>query len=640
MKSKVEIYMTLKKFLIPNIVIASVLFLFWFAGIDPIVSDKNSDRDNIEKYVQTQQRIVDNYVDEISIEELFKSSIKGLTSNLKDSTIDLSGTPADTSFSDDLEIKNIRDSHDRFEDAYMYISNNYPDENMSERTTDAIKNMLNNLDPHSVYIRPEEGENVDQQFEGKFEGIGVQFDIIQDTITVVTAISGGPSDKLGIMSGDRIIEINDSSSVGFDIEDVSDKLRGPKGTEVDVTIKRPNVDNNLNFTIERDEIPLHTVDTNYMLDEQTGYVKINRFAATTHEEFMEAMDEMKEEGMERIVLDLRNNPGGYLQQAIAIAEEFFPSGTKLLSTDSRHTRYTDSYYSQKDGNFKDEQVIVLVNEGSASASEIVSGAIQDHDRGLIVGARTFGKGLVQQQYELPDDSKIRVTISKYYTPSGRLIQKPYNKGREEYALEIYERQNSAETDAIEFIEHVPDSLTYQTDAGRKVYGGGGVIPDHIVQRDTSQSAAVVNFMRQQQVGFNFVRDFLDDHGDEFRDEWKDEFQNFRTDFEWSDQDVNRVFEMMQENNMVVSDTVSTPDFEEGTLYIPEGHFEEVEWMSRGVIKAEIARQVWGMEQYYQIFNDIFDTTLEKSMTMWDEVRALEEYASNHTKEEFEYDYRP
>lgn len=622
--------MSLRKFIAPNLAILIVLSFFWFAGVESVVISENDHQTNLKKYIQTQRRIMDNYVDEVDIEELYKSSIKGLVTNLSDTTAQLEGTPIDTSFKN-VNITSLSESVNKFEEAYLYIANNFPNENMTRRTEDAIQRMFRDLDPHSIYIEPETGELIEDEFAGKFQGIGIQFNVISDTITVVTPISGGPSDQLGIRSGDRIIKIDGESAIGYQNEDVRKALRGPKGSTVDVTIKRPHQSSLLDFTITRDDIPLYTIDTSYMLDEETGYVKINRFAATTHQEFMESMLELKGQGMERVILDLRGNPGGYLGQAIAISEEFFPSGTKIVSTKSRHTRFTSSYYSRRDGQFKDEPVIVLVNKGSASASEIVSGAIQDHDRGLVVGERTFGKGLVQQQYDLIDSSKVRVTISKYYTPSGRLIQKPYtNDGSEEYAYEIYNRGQDARGDAMDFISHVPDSLKYFTDAGRTVYGGGGIVPDEIIQEDTTMSAAIYNFMRQKQIGFNFVRDYLDDNGDSFRAEWEDDFERYRADFQFSDEDMNRVFTMLQEQNMVVSDTLEEPDFKSDTLFVPQGLFEETRWMTHGQIKAELARQVWGLKKYFPIINDVFDTTLEQAMTMWEEVRQLKEYAANHS----------
>lgn len=622
--------MNFKKFLAPNIAILIVLSAFWFAGVDPVVKPENEHQKNLQKYVQVQRYILDNYVTDVSLRSLYKNSIKGLVSNMEDSTAELKNTPLDTTFSN-VKINGLRNSIKKFEAAYSFMSERYPNEDMTQRTEDAIRGMFDMLDPHSIYIMPKASEAIEENFEGKFQGVGIQFQVIEDTITVISPIAGGPSDKLGIQSGDRIIGIGDSSAVGFGNDDVRNALRGPKGTEVDVTIKRPMVKEHLDFTIVRDDIPLYTVDTSYMLDQKTGYVKINRFAATTHQEFMDAMEGLEGKGMERIILDLRGNPGGYLGQAIAIAEEFFPRETKLLSTKSRHLRFTDTYFSRKDGEYKNMPVITLVNEGSASASEIVSGALQDHDRGLIVGRRTFGKGLVQQQYGLVDSSNVRVTISRYYTPSGRLIQKPYSQsGSEEYAYEILKRDNDAKTDIKEYISHVPDSLKYSTDAGRTVYGGGGIVPDHIVEPDTAQNASVINFMRQKSIVRNFVRDYLDTSGNTFRSDWEDDYQKFRKQFEWNEQNFNKALSMLKDQNFSITSEVSEPEFKSDTLFVPAGHYQEVEWMVDGILKAELAGQVWGWKKYYPVFNDIFDNTLKKSMNMWNEVQALEEYAANHT----------
>ena len=399
-------------------------------------------------------------------------------------------------------------------------------------------------------------------------------------------------------------------------------MRGEKGSKVRVTIVRPGVSSKFFFTIERDDIPLYTVDTSYMLDERTGYIKINRFAATTHQEFMEASKELKTQGMDRLVLDLRGNPGGYLGQAIAIAEEFFPRGTSLVSTKSKHSRFDGDYFSRKNGEFKDKPVIILVDEGAASASEIVSGAIQDHDRGLIVGKRTFGKGLVQQQYELIDKSNVRVTISRYYTPSGRLIQKPFVEGGgEEYAYEIYRRED-AMNDAIEFSDHIPDSLKYKTDAGRTVFGGGGIVPDYIIPDDTSRSGYVINFAIRKRAAFDYVREYLDENGDEFRSTWENKFEEFRTDFTWDEKNITEFKASLEGKGLIITDTVSTPKFRSDSLFIPVGHFEEVAWMSEGRMKAELARQVWGMKSFYPVVNDVFDKTIQEAMTLWEAVDRL------------------
>ncbi len=611
--------MSVKKFIAPQFAILLILSAVWLAGIDSVLVRNDSHQDNLHKYLQVQRRVVDNYFGETDLRELYRSSLVGLVKSIEDSTISISGTPLDTT--NIADIGNLRDSYNHFEEAYLYLANNHPDENMDKLTEASIRGMLGTLDPHSVYIEPDESEQIQEQFEGKFQGIGIQFNIIQDTITVVTPISGGPSDQLGILSGDRIIAINDTSAVGYDNQQVVKRLRGEKGTEVDVTIHRPGNPKNLDFTIVRDDIPLTTIDTSYMLDDQTGYIKINRFAATTHDEFITAVDELKNKGMERIVVDLRNNPGGYLSQAIAISEEFFPRGTKLVSTKSRHSRFNSEVYSRRNGVLKDMPVIALVNEGSASASEIVSGAIQDQDRGLIVGQRTFGKGLVQQQYELIDKSNIRVTISRYYTPSGRLIQKPFDNGDEEYAYEISHRADNPTMDAIQFKEQVPDSLHYKTKNGRDVFGGGGIVPDIIVQSDSV--SYLYGFMLSNRVDFNFVRDYLDTHGDEFRAEWENDFEGFRKNFTWSEQAQDDFVQQMKDEGMVLTAESEPISVEGDTLQISVDEFNELKPNAFARMKAELARQVWGMEYFYPIINDHFNAELKEAMTLWDAAENLE-----------------
>ena len=618
--------MSVKKFLAPQLALLLILSAVWLAGVDKVVVTNDQDQENLHKYLQVQRRVLDNYFGDTSIEHLYERSIAGLVKGMQDSTLDISATPIDTT--QFKSIQNLRDSYNSFEDAYLYVANNYPDEDMAKLTETSIREMLKTLDPHSVYIEAEDSERIQEEFAGKFQGIGIQFNIIQDTITVITAISGGPSDQLGIMSGDRIISIDDSSAIGYDNEDVMRRLRGEKGTQVDVEILRPSSSNPMNFTIERDDIPLTTIDTEYMVDDQSGYVKINRFAATTHEEFLSSVEKLRDQGMDRIILDLRNNPGGYLSQAIAISEEFFPRNTKLVSTDSKHSRFNQEVYSSRNGLLMDIPVIVLVNEGSASASEIVSGAIQDHDRGLIVGRRTFGKGLVQQQYELIDGSNIRVTISRYLTPSGRLIQKPFDGKNEDYAFEFVHRSPNPAVDVKEFKDQVPDSLKYTTKAGRDVFGGGGIVPDILVEQDTTSSPYLFNFMLVNRVDFNFVRDFLDEKGEEFRANWESDYQSFRKDFEWSESDKKTFLSLMKEEGLEIVEEVDEPEVEGDTLKVTQEMYDELVWMNYGRMKAEIARQVWGSEYFYPIVNDYFNESLSEAVKLWDEVRELETFASS------------
>lgn len=617
--------MTMKRFIIPNILVVLVLSVLNFTGVEDIIKPDNDDTTNLTKYVQAQRNILQNYFEYADIDVMYKTSIRYMVGGIKDSTLKISDTPIDTTFPE-VKITTLRESYTNFESAYLYITNNSPEEDMKILTERAIRGMFSTLDPHSVFIEADDSETDQENFAGKFQGIGVQFNVLNDTITVVTAIAGGPSDQLGIQSGDRIVQIDDTSAVGFTNEQVQSHLRGEKGSKVRVGIIRPGVRDKIFFTITRDDIPLYTVDTSYMLDEESGYIKINRFAATTHDEFMQAMAELKEKGMTQLVLDLRGNPGGYLGQAVAIAEEFFPKGTELVATKSRHSRFNQEYYSRKDGVFKEKPVIVLVDEGAASASEIVSGALQDHDRALIVGRRTFGKGLVQQQYELIDKSMVRVTISRYLTPSGRLIQKPFTEGGgEEYAYEIY-RRDDAMNDAIEFVDEIPDSLKFKTDAGRTVYGGGGVVPDYIIPQDTSRSAYMINFSLRKRASFEYIRDYLDHNGEEFRAKWENEFEKFRTDFTWSQEELITFKESLQEKGMIISDEYDSPEYKNDSLFVPQGYFEEVAWMAEGRMKAELARQVWGLPYFYPVINDVFDTTLKEAVTLWGAYSKLEAVA--------------
>ncbi len=613
--------MSVKKFIAPQIALLLILSAVWVAGIDNVVVKSGYHQDNLHKYLQVQRRVIDNYFGETSINELYKQSIIGILNHLDDDSIDIEGTPLD--ISGDISIQNLRDSYNKFEEAYLFVANNFPDTDLTQMVESSIRAMLSTLDPHSVYIEPEESDRIQEQFAGRFQGIGIQFNIIQDTITVITPISGGPSDQLGIMSGDRIIAIDDTSAIGFSNEDVLRKLRGEKGTTVDVRIMRPRNTRPLNFTITRDDIPITTIDSHYMMDERTGYIKVNRFAATTHDEFLASIDDLKEQGMERLVLDLRNNPGGYLSQAIAISEEFFPRGTKIVSTQSRHSRFNQEVQSRRNGALQDMPVIVLVNEGSASASEIVSGAIQDHDRGLVVGRRTFGKGLVQQQYELVDNSNIRVTISRYYTPSGRLIQKPFDGSSENYAFEIRHRSTDATMDASEFIDMVPDSLRFKTAGGRDVFGGGGIVPDIIVQEDTTSSPYLFNLMRIERVEFNFVREFLDNYGDEFRAEWEDNFNEFRSDFSWSASNEQIFLDMMKDVGLKITEGIDEPTINDDNMLLTQEMYDELKWMNFGFMKAELARQVWGSEFFYPVVNDYMNETLTEAMKLWETAENLE-----------------
>jgi carboxyl-terminal processing protease len=367
-----------------------------------------------------------------------------------------------------------------------YIEQEYVDTISKERLTDeAITSLLQNLDPHSAYIPASEVQAMNEPMQGNFEGIGIEFNILNDTIIVVSALTGGPSEALGIRAGDRIVKIEKTNVGGVKIKnaDVLKRLRGSGGTKVSISIKRRGVSKLLDYTITRGKIPIYSIDASYMINATTGYIKISRFAATTYDEFLKASDELLNKNMKSMILDLRGNPGGYLNTAISICDEFLDQGKKIVYTQGKaHPR--ENYTATSTGNLEKIKLVVLIDEGSASASEIVSGAIQDNDRGIIIGRRSYGKGLVQQQSDFKDGSALRLTIARYYTPTGRCIQKPYVKGdMDEYYNEEYTRFKHGELVNADSI-HFPDSLKFKTPKGKIVYGGGGIMPDVFIPLDT------------------------------------------------------------------------------------------------------------------------------------------------------------
>ena len=408
-------------------------------------------------------------------------------------------------------IKDASATTDKFATLLNYIERLYVDSvNAEELTEKAIIALLQQLDPHSLYFTAEDLKESNEPLQGSFEGIGVQFQILRDTIYVISPIVDGPSEKLGIMAGDKIVTIEGKNVAGIGIanNDVMTQLRGPKGTKVSVGIKRKNVRDLLNYDIIRDKIPIFSIDASYMATPEIGYIKVSRFAKTTTEELRKALTDLKGEGMKDLILDLQGNGGGLLNSAIEMADEFLGSDRLLVYTEGRAFP-KEEYHAKNVGLFEKGRLIVLVDEGSASASEIVSGAIQDWDRGLIVGRRSFGKGLVQRPVPLPDGSAVRLTVQKYYTPAGRCIQKSYQEGVDEYYKDRQARWESGEFFHEDSI-HVPDSLKYFTNIKKRiVYGGGGIIPDVFVAADTSANSAYFSELLRTNVNNNYVVNFVD-----------------------------------------------------------------------------------------------------------------------------------
>jgi len=394
--------------------------------------------------------------------------------------------------------------------------------------------MLKDLDPHSAYISKKDVQQANEPLIGSFDGIGVTFQIIKDTINIMEVIVGGPSEKVGLKAGDKIIKVDTALACGKHVNNkwVADHLRGPKGTKVAVFVKRGKNPELLEFTITRDKIPMNSINVYFMADKNTGYICLERFAQTSAQEFRDALTRLKARGMKNLILDLRGNTGGYLQAAFEIANEFIGNNKMIVYTDN--FRKTGEQFKSNDrGEFQKGRLVVLVDEGSASASEIVSGAVQDWDRAIVMGRRTFGKGLVQKPIYLPDGSQIRLTISKYYTPSGRCIQRPYDDGLDNYLDDLKNRSIHGElltADSIKF----PDSLKYQTAKGRTVYGGGGIMPDIFIPFDTSRYSSLYNEMYRKGIISGFALEYMEINKDRFKTQYAS-MEAFKSNFEVSDQ---------------------------------------------------------------------------------------------------------
>ena len=464
------------------------------------------------------------------------------------------------------------------------IENFYTDTvNIDKVTEDAIIAVLKELDPHSAYISRKDVEKANEPLVGSFEGIGVTFQLIRDTITVIGPTPGGPSEKLGIMAGDQFIKIDGEDAFGkkIDNEYVQKHLRGKKGTKVVVSVKRGKDPELMDFEIIRDKIPLNSINAAFMMEKGVGYVKLDRFAQESTKEFKNALEKLQGQGMKALILDLRSNTGGYLNTAIEMVDQFLPAGQLIVYTEGLH-QTRQEWTSTDGGMYTDGRLVVLIDEGSASASEILSGAIQDHDRGVVIGRRSFGKGLVQRPFNLPDGAVIRLTTARYHTPTGRCIQRPYDGGTEDYYKEMTKRLEHGEYFHADSI-HFPDSLRYKTDKGRTVYGGGGIMPDIFMPVDTSFNSKLYTNLVRKGVFNKYTVDYAMKHREQVKANYPD-FSQFNKNFEVDDR-MMEDFKAMAEKEKV---TWNEEQYQRSGKYI------------KLQIKALIARNVWEMQQYYEV----------------------------------------
>ncbi|HKJ68108.1 MAG TPA: S41 family peptidase [bacterium] len=491
-----------------------------------------------------------------------------------------------------------------FSDMVSIINDNYvEDVEWNEVMSGAYNGLLEQLDPHSVYIPKKRVDDINEQFEGEFQGIGIEFDIIEGYITVISPIPGAPADQVGIQAGDKIVVIEGESAQGITQQGVFDKLRGPKGTQVDVTVIRPGQSDSLDFTITRDDIPIASVLAAVLIPghHATGYIRLNRFARNTSGEFEEALDKLESQGMEHLVIDLRNNAGGYMDQAIKLVDKFVAGGQKIVYTKGRIPSANEEFFSTDRATHHRFPVVVLINRGSASASEIVSGALQDLDRALIVGETSFGKGLVQRQWQMRDGSAIRVTVARYYTPSGRLIQRPYENGAEEYYRAIYERSQEEEMAADSVARaDTTERPEYHTRGGRTVYGGGGITPDIPIPREYSPTQTTLQ-LNAARMFFEYASQYVADHP-ELNGQ---NFQAFAANFDLDQTAISQLKAFIRSRDHEFDEE----EFSEDLPYI------------KNLVKSEIASNLWGKDQQYAIRLQM-DNQVQKALEYLPQAKEL------------------
>jgi len=516
----------------------------------------------------------------------------------------------------ELKAQEVQDNAMKFGRLLRLVDSYYVDSTkIGDLTEKAIVEVLRNLDPHSVYISKEEVEKMNEPLQGNFEGVGISFNVFRDTLMVVTTIPGGPSEKVGLRAGDRIVQVDAKkiASIGLKNTDVYDLLRGKKGTKVDLKIKRKGELNILDFTVIRDKIPINSLDASYMLNENTGYIKLNKFSATTTSEFYDAIKALKSSSkLNSLVLDLRGNGGGYLTAAIELADQFLTAYKLVVYTSGLHAEKKE-YSATPLGELEQGKLIVLIDEGSASASEIVSGAIQDWDRGVLIGRRSYGKGLVQQPFPLTDGSMIRLTTAHYYTPSGRCIQKPYTDGVEAYQKDYMHRIENGELFSKDSVVQNKTEKFLTKTTKRTVYGGGGIMPDLFIPLDTSKYYIYYNTLNRKNVVYTGVLDIMDANRDAFKQKYAD-FKTFSEKFEVTDEMVDKIIAAGDkidadkliddgDGNPVEAKPEKNPiELKKVSIKPDQKSIDFARPLLKKQMKALIARDLFSVSEYFQVMN--------------------------------------
>jgi carboxyl-terminal processing protease len=494
--------------------------------------------------------------------------------------------------SQSINIRSFHKQPDKLDGILDFIEASYVDTvNRAELEEIAIPKILEHLDPHSVYIPARDLARVNEPLEGNFDGIGVSFTMPNDTVIINSVISGGPSEKIGLLAGDRIVRINDVVVAGVKIhqDSIVKRLKGPRGTKVKVGILRPDVTEILDFTITRGKIPLYSLDVAYMVNDSTGYMKITKFARTTYDEFMEALNKLNDQGLTQLIIDLRSNGGGYMDAAIKLANQFLEDKTLIVYTQGR-TQPREDFFADGTGKFQEGNMVILMDEWSASASEIVAGAIQDNDRGTIMGRRSFGKGLVQEPLMLSDGSAIRLTVARYYTPTGRCIQKPYNKGYENYMHDLQNRFTNGEFEKADSI-HFNDSLKYETPKGKIVYGGGGIMPDIFIPMDTTWVTKYFVKVRNRGLIYKFAFEYSDKN--------RHQLEQYKT-----PEDIRKYLKSQHIFNQFIKFAARN-----GVQATAEDK-KESEFLISTQLEAYVARNIMDNQGFYPIWKDIDHTLLK------------------------------